>query len=271
MFERFASVFIALHLAFALPSIPSPRVDRSFIRVGESLSYDIEVFGMVVAREDISIRGWSEIEGRNVLDLYSEVKTSGFISRIYRVHNRLRVLIDPENLLPILIEREIEEGGHTREVRIELDWKRGEALFRDRKDGGETIEKSIPLLPDTLDAVSTFYYVRGLPCDKSYRISLNVFKGDEIVPVDVDVDCSERLTLDGRTFDVFKVSQRGGLNFAAWISKDERKVPLKIIAGRIELWGIKIADVIAILSERGYASPPLLPSHPPVRWNKDHP
>ena len=141
--------------------------------------------------------------------------------------------------MPYKFIRNIDEGGHTKDIEIDFDQKNNKAHVNNKK---HNTLKVFDTPPNIQDMVSTFYYLRNNLETKTLKVGDEVrvdmffdeenygfklkYLGEEII----DTDFGEIESLKFRPYvmagRVFKEEE----SLTLWVSKDKNKVPLRIKA-----------------------------------------
>ena len=181
----------------------------------------------------------SKLNGKEVYHVVGKGWTTGMIKWFFKVKDKYESYFDKETLLPYKFIRDIDEGGHTKDLVIQFDQDANKAHVHDKK---KNTQKTFDTPPNIQDMVSTYYYLR----DRLDVSKLNV--GDE-VRVDmffdeenygfklkylggeiIDTDFGDIETLKFRPYvmagRVFKEEE----SLTLWVSKDKNKLPLRIKA-----------------------------------------
>jgi hypothetical protein len=167
-------------------------------------------------------------------------KTTGFASIFFKVDDTYESYFDMENGKPYRFIRKIDEGGYTKDIEINFDYQKKEALLFDKKNDKKftfTLEDGIQ------DLISAFYYLRNnykakdLEIGKSIELNMlyaddGIFRfklkylGKEILKTKFGkVECLSfrPYVQSGR---VFKEQE----SLTLWVSNDLNKIPIRIKA-----------------------------------------
>jgi len=165
--------------------------------------------------------------------------TTGMIKWFFKVKDRYESYFDSTTIVPYKFIRNINEGGHKKNIEILFDQEKSEALVFNKK---HKTKKIIETTPNVQDMVSTFYYLRNkldissLKVDdeieldmffdeESYGFKLK-YLGEEIIETnfgEIEALKFRPYVMAGR---VFKEEE----SLTLWVSKDKNKVPLRIKA-----------------------------------------
>lgn len=195
--------------------------------VGEILTYEVS-FGFVSAGEaKMSIPEIVRYENRDCYHILSEVKTSDFFSKIFRVQDRVESFMDVAGLFPWRYEKHIREGKYKADRSAVFDHRRGLAF-----SGKDTIK----ITPYTQDVLSIIYFLRTQDLHIDQRLAIDNYEDKKLFPLTVQVIKKERIGVNAGKFDCLLVEpglragsfieQKGKMWI--WFSNDQRKIPVKI-------------------------------------------
>ncbi|MCF8274229.1 MAG: DUF3108 domain-containing protein [Flavobacteriaceae bacterium] len=180
-----------------------------------------------------------KLDGKDVYHVTGKGWTTGMIKWFFKVKDRYESFFDTKTLLPYKFIRDIDEGGHTKNLEIKFDQLNNKAYVSDKKNN---TEKVFDTSPNIQDMVSTYYYLRNkLDVDKlkvgdevrvdmffdeeNYGFKLQ-YLGEETISTsfgDIETLKFRPYVMSGR---VFKAEE----SLTLWVSKDKNKVPLRIKA-----------------------------------------
>ena len=216
----------------------NPNREAAF-ETGEWFKFKMSYSGFLKAGNATLQVKESKYNGKDVYHVVGKGWTSGMIKWFFKVKDRYESYIDKKSLLPYKFIRDIDEGGHTKNLEIEFDQNTHKAYVSDKKNNTET---SFATKPNIQDMVSTFYYLRNqLDTDnlkvgdevkvdmffdeENYGFKLK-FLGEDVIDTDFgDVEALKfrPYVMAGR---VFKEEE----SLTLWVSKDKNKLPLRIKA-----------------------------------------
>lgn len=181
----------------------------------------------------------SKLNNKDVYHVVGKGWTTGMIKWFFKVKDRYESYFDKKTIMPYKFVRNIDEGGHTKDLEIDFDQVNNKAYVNNKKHNKKTV---IDTKPNIQDMVSTFYYLRNnintkklKPGDEvridmffdeeNYGFKLQ-YLGEEII----DTEFGEIESLKFRPYvmagRVFKEEE----SLTLWVSKDKNKVPLRIKA-----------------------------------------
>ena len=181
----------------------------------------------------------SKLHKKEVFHIVGKGWTTGAIRWFFKVKDRYESYIDKEKLIPYKFIRDINEGGHTKNIEIDFDQVNHKAYINNKK---RKTQKIIDTKPNIQDMVSSFYYLRNkLDVNKlkiGDEIQLDMFfdeenygfklkyLGEEIIETefgDIESLKFRPYVMAGR---VFKEEE----SLTLWVTKDKNRVPLRIKA-----------------------------------------
>tara|TARA_R110002049_G_scaffold278567_1_gene457359 strand:- start:12809 stop:13591 length:783 start_codon:yes stop_codon:yes gene_type:complete len=180
-----------------------------------------------------------KLNGKDVYHVVGKGWTTGMIKWFFKVKDRYESYFDKKTIVPYKFIRNIDEGGHTKDLEIVFDQKNNKAHVNDKKHNKKTV---IDTKPNIQDMVSTFYYLRNYLDTENLKIGDEVrvdmffdeenygFKLQYLGEETIDTEFGEVETIKFRPYvmagRVFKEEE----SLTLWVSKDKNKVPLRIKA-----------------------------------------
>lgn len=181
----------------------------------------------------------SRLNGKEVFHVVGKGWTSGAIRWFFKVKDRYESYFDKHTGMPYKFVREIDEGGHTKDIEIEFDHKAALAHVHNKK---EKKKASFAIESNVQDMVSAFYYLRNNYNTDAIKegdvVSLNMFFDEEnynfrlkfLGREDLSTAFGIIKTLKFRPYvmagRVFKEKE----SLTLWVSADDNKIPLRIQA-----------------------------------------
>lgn len=181
----------------------------------------------------------AKLNGRDVFHVVGKGWTSGAIKWFFKVKDRYESYFDKHTGLPYKFIRDIDEGGHTKDLEVEFDHGASLAHVNNKK---EKTKASYPIERNVQDMVSAFYYLRNNYNTNTIKegdvVSLNMFFDEENYNFRLKFLGREELntafgtikTLKFRPYvmagRVFKEKE----SLTLWVSADDNKIPLRIQA-----------------------------------------
>lgn len=206
---------------------------------GEWFKFEMSYSNFLKAGEATLEVKEAKLRGKPVFHVVGRGWTTGAIKWFFKVKDRYESYIDRKTGVPYKFIRDIDEGGHTKDIEIDFDHEKKEALVNNKKHKTKTtvaIEKNVQ------DMVSAFYYLRNNYETESIEIGdvveLNMFFDKEnynfklkfLGRETIDTEFGRVKTLKFRPYvmagRVFKEQE----SLTLWVSADDNKIPLKIKA-----------------------------------------
>lgn len=178
-------------------------------------------------------------KNKPVYHVVGQGKSTGALHWFFKVDDNYETYIDRYNGAPYRFIRQIDEGGHTRDIQIDYDHDSNEALVFNRK---YNTKDTFSIEDNVHDMLSAFYYLRNnLDVDNLKEgdvRNLNMFFGDENFQfqlkflgrevIKTKLGKMETLkfrpyVMAGRVFE-----EKESLTF--WVSADKNRIPVKIKA-----------------------------------------
>jgi len=224
--------FFALNVSFA---------QQDSFKGGEWFRFRMSYSGFLKAGNATLSVNETTLNGKPVFHVVGKGWTTGAIKWFFKVKDRYESYFDAESNLPYKFIRNINEGGHKKNIVIDFDQENQTALVFNKKYNRK---RTIETKPNVQDMVSTFYYLRNkLDVSKlkpGDEITLDMFfdeenygfklkyLGKEIIKLGNKIGKVEALkfrpyVMAGR---VFKEEE----SLTLWVSNDKNKVPLRIKA-----------------------------------------
>lgn len=166
-------------------------------------------------------------------------RTVGFARWFYKVEDRYESYFTKALISPVHFVRDIDEGGYTKDIRIDFDASKQIAKVYDKKKGKRA---SFSTKPNVQDMMSAFYYLRNhfdtTGIKKGDYVTINMFFDNENFKFKLKFLGYETIKskfgkikcLKFRPYvqsgRVFKESQ----SLTLWVSNDKNKLPVKIKA-----------------------------------------
>ncbi|PTM10689.1 MAG: DUF3108 domain-containing protein, partial [Bacteroidetes bacterium] len=225
-------------LTFILANSSFAQTESAFEK-GEWFKFKMSYSGWMKAGEATLKVNEDVIDGKPVYHVVGKGKTTGAIGWFFKVKDRYESYFDKEKLIPYRFIRDIDEGGHTKNIEIEFDQINKKAhVFNVKHDSRKIIDTK----PNVQDMVSTFYYLRNnvdvstLKIDDEIRTDMFFdgenygfkikYLGKETIRTEFGkVECLvfRPYVMAGR---VFKEEE----SLTLWVSADDNRIPLRMKA-----------------------------------------
>lgn len=244
-------IAIALPVLFfsvAMYSTASYRhIPQKALRPGERIHYKVS-YGVINAGEatmeiDPKIHTMNSRPCFKV-DIYG--RTIGFFDLMIKIRDNWGTYIDTSAIVSQRFYQYIEEGKYRKKEIIDFDHKNSKAVVHrlDKHSGAlkEKVKFDVPA--NMQDIVSGYYYMRTLDFDtiaKNSVFEMQGFFDDTVYHVGVEYLGKEKIKTRIGEFEALVISPivpqnkffSGKNPVRAWISDDEKKIPLKVRANLI--------------------------------------
>ncbi len=213
--------------------------EESAFDVGEWFKFEMSYSGFLKAGEATLIVNESSHNDKETFHVVGKGWTTGAIKWFFKVEDRYESYFDRETLIPYKFVRNIDEGGHTKDLEIEFDQLNNKAYVNNKKQNKKSV---VDTKPNIQDMVSTFYYLRNKLDVTNLKIGDEVmvdmffdsenygFKLKYLGEETINTEFGKVESLKFRPYvmagRVFKEEE----SLTLWVSKDKNKVPLRIKA-----------------------------------------
>jgi hypothetical protein len=163
-------------------------------------------------------------------------ETAPWISRFFEARDVFTTRTDAE-LLPELHERDQREGA--RHVTRAYAYQHDEGVVRIGRTAEHAMSEegvSLPLAPESRDAIAAVFYARTLPLEPGRRFMIPINEAGRQLVVELLVSRRERITVQDQPVDAIRLEPQMKRGAAArrtatatlWVSDDSRKVPVAL-------------------------------------------
>ncbi|MHB8770788.1 MAG: DUF3108 domain-containing protein [Syntrophales bacterium] len=201
---------------------------------GETLTYEGR-WGPIPAGEvSLEVLPGERLGGEEASHFAMTTRTNAAVDLLYKIRERQESYVDARMTRSLLYKKRT-EGKHPRDVVVNFDWDRGEAV---RSNFGEK-SPPIRILPGSFDPLALLYILRLQELKENSVIELPVTDGDTNYRVKVTVGGRDVLDIRGKQYHAFEVvpdmerlegvvKKSDNPEMRVWYSADERKIPLRI-------------------------------------------
>jgi hypothetical protein len=219
--------------------IAQSQNENSAFNVGEWLKFRMHYGFLNASYATLQVNS-ATINEKPVYHVVGHGETTGVASWFFKVDDTYESYFDKNDGKPYRFVRKISEGGYTKDIEINFDYKQSKAELNDKKNKKKlnfTLQDSIQ------DLISAFYFLRNnyrtedLEVGKAITLKMlydddGVFNfklkylGKEVISTKYGkVECLKfrPLVQSGR---VFKEQE----SLSLWVSNDENRIPIRIKA-----------------------------------------
>ena len=245
-------------LIFIIPILSSSIHSHSHsYSLGEVLRYRIRWGAMTIGYSSLSVTRKVIIKNHECIVFESRARSTAFVSAFFPIKDDITSCWDPVTKIPLLTEKNLNEGDYHRYYRAEFDPERKNATWSERQFKGNTNEKGVKnknakwisnegitssLPAGFQDILSAIYFTRSYQSTvipgSSFQIPLFDDLQLGVLKMEILNKTSITLTLkEGKknfpsfmvkpwfkTTGMFKTSQ----DLQIWISDDDNRLPLLI-------------------------------------------
>jgi hypothetical protein len=215
---------LLLALSLAPAAFAQANLDSRPAFVGETLRFAMSVLGASGGDLTLSARE-TELDGKPAYKFELSAISGQFLSKIFIVRDYLASWVDPKTFRSLRFEKHTVEGKRVRDDLIEFDYAKKVAY----RDG-----KPIAIEENTLDSLSSLYYIRLIDLEQRDQVPLTVVSR-HLFPLSVVVQGRETVTTPAGTFKTIRVEPQGpdgligkGKTLTLWLTDDERKMPVQL-------------------------------------------
>lgn len=230
----------ALLILLAISTIQSSfSQDEPAFDTGEWFKFEMSYSGFLKAGNATLTVKDANLDGKEVYHVVGNGWTTGMIKWFFKVKDRYESYFDKKTTRPYKFVRNIDEGGHTKDIEIDFDQLNNKAHVNNKK---RKEKKIIDTKPNIQDMVSTFYYLRNNLDTKNLKkgdeVQVNMFFDEENYGFKLQYLGEETIDTEFGSIEslVFRPYVMAGRVFkeeeslTLWVSKDKNKVPLRIKA-----------------------------------------
>jgi len=181
----------------------------------------------------------SKLNNKDVYHVVGKGWTTGMIKWFFKVKDRYESYFDKQTIMPYKFVRNINEGGHTKDIEIEFDQKNNKAYVNNKKHKKKTV---IDTKPNIQDMVSTYYYLRNninvSTLKKGDEFKIDMFFDEETYGFKLQYLGEETINTDFGKIEALKFRPyvmagrvfKEEESLTLWVSNDKNRIPLRIKA-----------------------------------------
>ena len=207
---------------------------ESSFKNGEWFKFKMSYSGFLKAGNATLQVNETVLNGKQVYHVVGKGWTTGAIKWFFKVEDRYESYFDKRSIVPYKFIRKIDEGGHKKDIEIDFDQTKQEALVHNKK---HNTKKSFTTKPNIQDMVSTFYYLRDNINTKSLKtgdeVKLDMFFDEENYGFKLKYLGKKFGTVEALMFRPYVMAGRvfkEEESLTLWVSNDKNKIPLRIKA-----------------------------------------
>lgn len=214
------------------------RIKNRAFGVGEHLVFEVSLGMLKAGTATMSIPDTQWVNGHPCYHIVTTAESNEFLSKLFKVRDRVESFIDMEGIFTWKFEKHIREGKYRADKYAEYDQKNHVVM---------TKKDTISIPPYTQDILSSFYYARTVPLKVGKSFVIDNFADGKVYSLKVLVHGKDRIKVPAGKFDCIVVepilkgeglfNQKGQM--AVWLTDDERRIPVqmksKVLVGTINV------------------------------------
>jgi hypothetical protein len=221
----------SVELPLAIPITPNAgSLEGLPFKVGEQLNYQIFLGNISepAGTASYQVRARSRYFDHDGLLFTVRAQTTNAVQRLFFANDQLSSYVDPKTLLPFRTEMNLTEGRRRVMQTLTVNQDSGAATT----DQGEKIE--IPV--GTHDCLSFFYALRAFGLTPPRRNAISILVNNKPKTLFISALQRETIQLGSQKISAIQISlttddpQSDKFAFRAWISDDQRRLPLRFVA-----------------------------------------
>lgn len=210
--------------------IAERTISNNAFAIGEHLVFQIQYGFYEAGTATMSIEDEEYINGGLCYRIVTTANSNNFISKFYKVRDRVASYLDKEGLFSRRFEKHLREGDHDSDRIVDFYHERLIALSTTKKYAVTEIQ------PYVNDVLSALYYVRTRELEVGKDVVFDIYADGKIYPLRVIVRGRETVKVPAGEFSCLKIEpvmrgegifqQKGKL--MVWLTDDEKKIPVKM-------------------------------------------
>jgi hypothetical protein len=211
--------------------------------VGEKLTYSLGWQFIVAGHATLEVLPDEEWAERKVRSFQMAAKTNKVADKLFKVRDSLSSLAEYDVSRSLGYSKRQREGDTKRDVSVDFDWDNLTANYYEAIGGHR---ETTPVLENTLDPLSAFYFIRNQKLDIGTIIEGPMSDGKRCKMTKIEVVQRKTIKVNGRKYDAFKlipdIQDIGGVfekskdaKMEIWCTADHRHIPVllksKVVVG----------------------------------------
>lgn len=202
---------------------------------GEKLIFSLRWSFINAGEATLEVLPIEEVNGVTAYHFVMTAKSNSFIDAFYKVRDRIDAYSDINMTRSVLYIKKQKEGKTRRDIVVNFDWEKKEALY---SNFGKKREP-ITLAEGSFDPLSAFYHTRFSEMKEKLVIQRPVTDGKKCVTGKTTVKKREKIKVRNKTYDTWllepELKHVGGVfeksknaRIQLWVSADNRRIPVRI-------------------------------------------
>ena len=192
----------------------------------ETLIYNLNFMGIKAGESTLSIKK-DTIAGTEVYHLTSTTRTNSLLDRIYKIRDKINVILDTADLSIKKMEKKMNEGGKKKFFKSIINYDSLLAISNN---------KTISIPGKVLDPFGSIYYLRKKNINISDIFEFNTYDNDKVKKVSVVAKKIETVSTDAGDYKCIVIEPyskerkllRNKGSMKVWLTNNIKKIPVKI-------------------------------------------
>jgi hypothetical protein len=252
------SVLCLCYLIFSTCPNPATAEDRAAFAPGEKLVFRLRWAFIPAGTASLQVLSNEIVNGEDAYHFRLTAQSNAFVDNFYKVRDRIDAFTDNPLTHSVYFRKNQHEGSTQREVEVNFDWVKQEAVYANH---GKKI-KPIELLAGAFDPLSVFYFARSQGFKPGMVVERAVTDGKKCVVGRARVVKRQTIKVPAGTFDTLllepELKHVGGVfekskdaRIRLWVTADHRHIPVKIsskvvvgsfVGELVSFQGVGVAD-----------------------------
>lgn len=219
-----------------------PGVARVPWHIGEYFQFSVSWSGINAGSALMQVQNWQWVDGHKTWRIVSKTESNSFVSKFYKVRDRVETSIDAESLYSRRFVKHLREGGYKHDSTVRFDQENQKARYEDGK--------VLDVPPRVHDVLSAFYYARTQPLPDGATFSIPAHDNEKSYDLEVRVLRRERIEVPAGKFAcvvVEPVLKSEGIfkskgQLLVWLTDDDRRLPVKVTS-KVPIGSISVSLV----------------------------
>ncbi len=218
------TIFLITILMFTLTNT---LASNKLFLVGEELIYTVKMLGLTVGEQKTVVISKLTLNEEEVFYINSITVSNNFLSKFYKLNDKIDTYLGTVDLLPRYIKKEIHEGKYNCYITASINQGSLTATVSRQKTVDDQVQpETYQLSRSTHDSVSVIYWLRNQHLNIGDVYNIDIL-GRELLPVTIKVVKEEEIKVPLGKFNTIKVEGKG-YDIIVWFTKDSAHLPVKI-------------------------------------------
>ena len=194
----------------------------------EKLIYNLYYNGIKAGSATMKINE-KKINGEKYIELNSEIKTNSFVDLVYKIRDKVNILMNYSDFSAKKIIKDIKEKNYKKKSSTIINYEEMIAYINNKK---------IPLTEKIYDPLSVIYSMRLKNLNINEKFEYDIISNEKLKKINVKVVKTEQTSVPYGKFKTNIISPIGKDekellknkgDMKIWITKDKKRIPIKIL------------------------------------------